>query len=75
MSEETTLQAIADFVYGRTDDVSIGVSRLLWPLSVCPECGNTEDHGQGVICPCWSPVTPEDMDTLSGWGVEERDSD
>lgn len=72
MTEARTLQAIADFVYGRTDDVSIGVSRLIWPLSMCAECGNIEDHGQGVMCTCWSLVTPEDADALSDMGVEDR---
>ena len=70
------LQAIADFISGRTDDISVGVGRLIWPMSVCAECGQVEDHSQGAWCSCWSPISEADLDQLSEMGVKiDDDSD
>ena len=67
------LQAIADFISGRTDDISVGVGRLIWPMSVCNECGQVEDHSQGAWCSCWSPVSEGDLNQLSEMGVRIED--
>lgn len=67
------LQAIADFISGRSDDISVGVGRLIWPMSVCTECGQVEDHSQGAWCSCWSPISEDDLDQLSEMGVRIDD--
>lgn len=73
--QDALLQCIYEFIRGRTDDVSIGVGRIIQPIEVCSECGQENDYSQGKWCACWSPVSEGDLDALRDMGVELEDPD
>lgn len=74
-----TLERIGVFLLDKTDDISIGVRRIMFPLRTCGDCGQVVDMGMGTagLCPCWSPVTQRDIDELhvDGLDIEEREPD
>jgi len=69
---EALLQQVWEFVHQRTDDVSVGVGRIMKPLEVCDGCGGLNDYSQMRYCSCWSPISESDLDQLEDLGFETR---
>lgn len=72
---EALLEQVWEFVHARTDDVSVGVGRIIQPLEVCGECAQINDYSQLAYCRCWTPVSETDAEKLGDIGVELRDGD
>jgi len=69
---EALLERVWEFVHQRTDDVSVGVGRIMKPLEICGECGELNDYSQMRYCSCWSPVSESDIEQLEDLGFDAR---
>lgn len=74
-AHEMILERIWEFVHGNTDDISLGIGRIMKPLEVCAVCSKENDYSQDSYCACWSAITERDVEKLTEMGVEIDDQD